>query len=134
MDIANVTLCGRLVKDPLFFGEDTKRRAVFTVAVNRGSADRKRTTYVDCIAWGKRADIVEGSSKGNSVVILGQLEMDKYTRKDDQGNEVTQVKMQINVDSFIAGNLQDGGPRARQQEPAGSRSSGGADEELDLPF
>lgn len=132
MDIANVTLCGRLVKDPIFFGEDTKRRALFTVAVNRGSAERKKTTFIDCIAWGKRAEIIEGSSKGETVVILGQLEMDRYTKNVD-GEEKTFTKMQVNVDSLVAGKIQDGGPRRQ----GGSNQGGGAqqqEEEIDVPF
>lgn len=103
MDTANIQLVGRLVRDPVFYGEGKARRSLFTVAVNRGRDENKKATFIDCIAWGKRANLLENLTKGNTVFVLGQLEMDSYTRTNDDGEERKITKLQVNVDTFMAG-------------------------------
>jgi len=83
MDNGVAFVTGRLTRDPQFFGEGEKRRVVFSIAFNRGKDERRKTTFVDCIAWGKRADILENFSKGSGVSVSGDLETDQW-EKDGQ--------------------------------------------------
>lgn len=98
MDQGTVVLVGRLSNDPKFFGEGDKQRALFTVAFNRGTGDRRKGNFIDCIAWGKRADIIRDFSKGMGIFVTGDLEQDNYENKE--GQRVNRV--QVNVTSITA--------------------------------
>ena len=47
MDRASAQMTGRLAGDPKFFGEGDTRRAVFTVASNRGRGEKRNGRYPD---------------------------------------------------------------------------------------
>lgn len=98
MDQGLAFVTGRLTADPKFFGDGDKQRAVFTVAYNRGRADNRKSNFIDCIAWGKRADIMRDFSKGNGIFVTGDLEQDSYENKE--GVRVNRV--QVNVSSITA--------------------------------
>jgi single-strand DNA-binding protein len=95
MDRGIAFVTGRLSRDPQFFGEGEKRRAIFSVAYNRGRGDRRKSVFIDCIAWGKMANLLEHFNKGNGVSIDGELEMDTW-EKDGQ----KRTRLQINVRSI----------------------------------
>ena len=96
MDNSFVTVTGRVSRDPKFFGEGDKRRALFGVAFNRGFGDKRRTTFVDCVAWGRLADSVEKNlSKGTGLTLNGDLE--SFTVEKD-GNK--QDRISINIRTF----------------------------------
>jgi single-stranded DNA-binding protein len=108
MDRGIAFVTGRLSRDPQFFGEGDKRRAIFSVAYNRGRGDRRKSVFIDCIAWGKMANLLEHFSKGNGVSIDGELEMDTW-EKDGQ----KRTRLQVNVRSIS------------MTTPFGERPSGG---------
>lgn len=130
MDQADVTIVGRLVRDPIIRGEDNARRALFTVAVNRGRDEKKKATFIDCIAWGKRANLLEGVTKGTTVLVMGYLETDKYEKEVD-GEKKQFSKLQTNVTTFMVGQ-----PRRYDTDTSSEETVevgvGGADE--DVPF
>ena len=97
MDSGVAFVTGRLTRDPQFFGEGDKRRVVFAVAFNRGKDDRRKTTFIDCIAWGRRADILESFKKGSGVSLSGDLETDVW-EKDGQ----KQSRIRLNVNTITA--------------------------------
>lgn len=136
MDKADVTLVGRLVRDPIIRGEDKVRRAVFTVAVNRGRDENKKATFVDCIAWGRRSNLLDGLTKGTTVFLTGYLETDKYTKEVD-GEQKTFTKLQANVDTFMVGQPRSIN-RAEGEEGGSQSGSQSASEETvdvgDVPF
>jgi single-strand DNA-binding protein len=117
MDQGTAVIVGRLPRDPQFFGEGDKQRAVFSVAYNRGRADNRKANFIDCIAWGKRADIMRDFKKGTGIFITGDIEQDNYTNKE--GVKVSRV--QVNVGSITAtANLR------RAEETSASIDGGGA--------
>lgn len=98
MDSSNVSLVGRLARDPVFFGDDNKRRALFTVATSRQMGDKKISIFVNCIAWGYRASQLDGLNKGDPVVVLGQFDNekgkdDKYSQLRVLANSVARVSV-----------------------------------------
>jgi len=98
MDQGKAFVVGRLSRDPEFHGEGDKQRALFSVAYNRGTGDNRKSNFLDCIAWGKRADIMRDFGKGVGIFVTGDIEQDTYTTKDgDKRNRV-----QINVSSITA--------------------------------
>ncbi len=98
MDNGVAFVTGRLTRDPQFFGEGEKRRVVFSVAFNRGKEERRKTTFVDCIAWGKRADILESFAKGSGVSLSGDLETDTWEDKEGQKHS----RLRLNVSTITA--------------------------------
>lgn len=135
MDQADTTIVGRLVRDPVLRGEEQSRRALFTVAVNRGRDEKKKSTFIDCIAWGKRADLFQGLSKGTTLLVTGYLETDKYTKKEEDGTEKQFSKLQCNVNTMLVG-----APRGARSNASESQSEGAGETvdvgagEGDIPF
>lgn len=129
MDQGKAFIVGRLSRDPDFFGEGDKQRAVFSIAYNRGKDEKRKSNFLDCIAWGKRADIMRDYSKGSGIFVTGDIEQDTYTTKDgDKRNRV-----QINVSSIT--------PVAKRENMgdfAGGNSDevrvGASEDKADIPF
>ena len=73
------------------------------LAVNRrfrtqSGEDRDETTFVDCEAWGRQAEVMaQYLSKGRPVFIEGRLKLDTWQDKNDGSNR---SKMRIVVESF----------------------------------
>ena len=96
-----VVLHGRLVRDvELNRTQNDKAYARFTLAVDRDfkSAGGDRITdFVDCIAWGKTAEIIQKYFRqGSEAVVEGSLQTGSYT--DRNGNKRKSVD--VNVVSF----------------------------------
>ncbi len=96
----NITIVGKLGKDPEVKGEGTSKKASFSVAVTRTrkAADGTYPTdWFNAVVWGKQAEIAENFlKKGKTVAVSGTYQIDKYT--DKQGNP--KEWSSINVDSF----------------------------------
>lgn len=55
----------------------------FSVAVTSGKDDKKKTTWHNCKAFGKLAENITASiRKGDTVIVVGRIEQDEYTKKD----------------------------------------------------
>ena len=80
----NVTLVGRLTKDPeIRYMADHERTCIarFSLAVNRHSKGEKQTDYPSIIVFGKQAEIAEKwLSKGSQVGITGRLQTGSYEK------------------------------------------------------
>ena len=58
----NLTLYGNSVREPEMRGSDRNRVARFTIAVSRGfngEAGQKDTDFIDCVAFGRTAELVK---------------------------------------------------------------------------
>lgn len=131
MDQAKIVLVGRLSRDPEFFGEDNpeKQRAVFSIATNRGRGDNRKSSFIDCIAWGKRADIMRDFSKGMGIFVTGDVEQDTYETKEGQKRN----RVQVNVSSITATTSTRKSDGASEGVPAGTAGAG-ADGSAPIPF
>lgn len=86
------TIMGFLGNDPTihtFQSVAGSKSATFAVAVNESYIDRQGqkqtiTTWINCVAYGKLADIVQQiARKGSCVFVQGKLQQNKpYTNKD----------------------------------------------------
>lgn len=79
----SITIAGRI-------GKDAKTRTTqggdqvtgFTVAVDEGFGDKKRTIWFDVSFWGKRgASVAQYLTKGASVTVMGDLSTREYEGK-----------------------------------------------------
>ncbi len=101
-------LMGNLTRDPeLKQTPNNQSVAQIGIALNRKFKDRdgnmrEETTYVDCEAWGRTAEVMaQYLSKGKPVFVEGRLKLDQWQDKD--GNN--RSKLQIIVNHIIRTNL-----------------------------
>ncbi|MBT7658458.1 MAG: single-stranded DNA-binding protein, partial [Phycisphaerae bacterium] len=83
-----VLLMGNLTRDPeLKRTSSDMAVAQLSIAVNRQYKDRngeqvKETTYVDCEAWGRTAEVMsQYLAKGKPVFVEGRLKLDQWQDK-----------------------------------------------------
>ena len=93
-----VTLIGRLVKEPELVNAGDKQKLDFTLAVNtkvKGKAD-----FIGCTAWGKTAEIMaKYLSKGSQVCVYGENKNNNY--EDSKGVKHYGMKVQVNSIEFV---------------------------------
>ena len=99
----------------------------FAVANEVGFGDRKKTQWVDCALFGKRADSLERHlAKGSKVTVSGELSLETYQKRD--GNQSS--KLSVNVNEVA---LQGGAQEPQPTEPPRTQAPGnGLDDEI--PF
>lgn len=87
-----IILQGRLTKEPeiRFTTTNNTKIASFTLAVNRNYVEE--TDFISCVAYSKTADIIEKYlHKGNLVTIHGSMQIRKWTDKENNNREKTEV-------------------------------------------
>lgn len=153
-NLNKVMLMGNLTRDP-----ELRYTAGNTAVVNLGLAVNRRwknqngeqqeeTTFVDCEAWGRTAEVLnQYLQKGRPVYLEGRLRLDQWQDKDGQNR--SKLKVVVETFQFIdakqggPGSGNEGAPRSappRRNAPAPSNSGGGGGEyhepidEGDIPF
>ena len=96
-DIAVVTLTGRVTADgQLAYTNSGTAMLKFSVACNRWKAGGKKTSFYDCVMWGKIAEIKERFAvKGQHVAVTGYIDIDEFEGKNGKVK-----KLNITVNSF----------------------------------
>lgn len=95
--------------------------------------NREETTFVDCEAWGRTAEVMsQYLHKGRPVFVEGRLKLDQW--EDQQGQKRSKLKIVVEsfqfIDSRGEGGGSSGGPRA-SGSAGGSRGSSSRDEGYD---
>lgn len=81
----NVSLIGRLTRDPEVRYTAGTQMAVakFTVAIDDGFGEKKRTNFIPVTVFGKTAENCEKYlAKGRLVGVQGKIQTGSYTNKD----------------------------------------------------
>jgi len=88
---------GNLVADPKSFG-DEGNVVRFTVAINNGFGERKTTTFLDCVAFGKQAPtIAKHFEKGKPITVRGSLIPNEW---EDKETGQRRVKLELQLATF----------------------------------
>ena len=92
----NVTIMGRLVKDPELKTTGNGTSLVqFSIACDREYAakgEEKQTDFFDCTAWRGTADFISKYfTKGRMIAITGRLQTRNYETKDGFARKVTEI-------------------------------------------
>ena len=154
-----VILLGNLTRDvELKHTPSNQAVANIGLAMNRqyqtrDGERREETTFVDCEAWGRQAEVMaQYLSKGRPVFIQGRLKLDTW--QDQQGQNRSKLKVVVENFQFVGGregagggngggggggggyrggNNQDGGGSF---QPAGGGGGGGHQpvDDSDIPF
>jgi single-strand DNA-binding protein len=101
-----VLIMGNLTRDPeLKQTPSNQSVAQIGIAMNRKFKDREgtmreETTFVDCEAWGRTAEVMaQYLTKGKPVFVEGRLKLDQWQDKD--GNNRSKLKVVIESFQFI---------------------------------
>lgn len=89
-----VFLIGRVTKDIEVRYAATSQTAIckFTVAVDDGYGEKKKTNFINCIAFGKTAESCEKfTGKGLRVAVEGKIQTGSYDDKDGKKVYTTDV-------------------------------------------
>ena len=87
-------IIGRLTKDPdVRYAASTQTAiAKFTVAVDDGFGDKKRTNFIPVVAFGKTAESCEKfTAKGCRIAVEGKIQTGSYEDKDGRKVYTTDV-------------------------------------------
>jgi single-strand DNA-binding protein len=106
------------------------------LAINRRFKDREgnpreETTFVDCEAWGRTAEVMsQYLSKGKPVFIEGRLKLDTW--QDQTGAKRSKMRVVVEGFQFIGGRPggDEGGSRPAPSRPAEIATAS----EDDIPF
>lgn len=86
----------------------------FTVAVNRVYRDssgnqQDQTSFIDCVAWGKSAELInQYVKKGSGILVSGRLDQRSWEDKTT-GQKRSRVEINVEDFSFIGGAANGGG-------------------------
>ncbi|MBF0726231.1 single-stranded DNA-binding protein [Enterococcus gallinarum] len=94
--INNVTLVGRLTKDPdLRYTSGGKGVATFNLAVNRNftnQAGEREADFIQCVIWRKPAETLANyARKGTLLGVTGRIQTRSYDNQQGQRVYVTEV-------------------------------------------
>lgn len=122
-----VILMGNLTRDvELKHTPSNMAVAEIGLAVNRrfrtkDGENREETTFVDCEAWGRTAEVMsQYLAKGRPVFIEGRLKLDQW--QDKEGNNRSKLRVVVESFQFIDSRGGDGGPSGGS---SGGSSGGG---------
>lgn len=130
----NVTIAGRLGKDAELRRTQSGDPVLsFSVAVDDGYGQNKRTLWFDCSVWGKRGEaLADHLSKGSAVAVSGDLSTREYEGKTYLTVRVNELTLQGSKSD-----RQDSQPRQQSYAEASGAYSGGGSAGLDddlIPF
>ena len=141
-----VFLMGNLTRDiELKHTPSDQSVATIGLAVNRRYSTkegekREETTFVDCEAWGRTAEIMsQYLSKGRGVFIEGRLKLDQWDDRET-GKKRSKLLVVIENFQFVDSKGGGGGGGGGQPAPAGAAvgQASGPDHppvnEQDIPF
>ena len=121
-----VILLGNLTRDvELKHTPSNQAVANIGLAMNRqyqtkDGERREETTFVDCEAWGRQAEVMaQYLSKGRPVFVQGRLKLDTW--QDQQGQNRSKLKVVIENFQFVGGREGGGGGGAPQGSGGGRR-------------
>lgn len=85
---------GRLVADPelKFTAGKGTANTTFTIAIDDGYGENKKTNYIPIVVWGKSAESSANYlTKGSQVAISGKIQTRSYENKEGIKKYITEV-------------------------------------------
>ena len=133
-NLNKVMLMGNLTRDP-----ELRHTPSNTAVVNLGLAINRRwrnqageqqeeTTFVDCEAWGKTAELLnQYLKKGRPVYLEGRLKLDQWQDKDGQNRSKLKIVVEEFqfIDSRQGGGAEGDGGGGMDAPAYGNRGGGG---------
>ena len=91
--INKVILMGRLTRDPEMRHTNSGTPVTtFSIAIDNGYGDNKRTDFVNCLAWNKTAEFVtKYFTKGKMIIVIGRIATRSWETQDGKRAYATEV-------------------------------------------
>lgn len=91
--INKVILMGRLTRDPeLRYTSASKPVCSFTIAVDSGYGDSKKTDFINCTAWQNQAEFLNKYfKKGMMIIAAGRISTHMWESENGKKNYSTDV-------------------------------------------
>jgi len=126
----NIVIAGNVTRDAVLRDAGSDKVLGFSVAVNDGFGQDRKSIFFDCNIWGKRASTLEPMlAKGQKVTVCGDLSTREHNGK-------TYLTIRVN-DVTLQGSRQnagdDGGERQEQRQEYGQQAAAD-DLEDEVPF
>ncbi len=106
LNLNTVLLAGHLTRDPQLRSLPNDRTVVsFSLAINRryktGDGEvKEESTFVDCEAWGRTAELIgQYLAKGSACYLEGRLKLDSWEDKD--GGKRSRLKVVADNVQFL---------------------------------
>lgn len=133
MDLNRVILIGRTTRDiELKYTPSGAAVCSFTLANGRKVKDVEQTSFIDCIAWQKSAEIIaQYVTKGNRIAVEGRLQQRSWT--DGDGNKKSKVEVIVENFQFLQ-NKAEGDTGAAAHTPGILEGEIVKDADIDNPF
>lgn len=133
----NVNLMGRIVNDLELKNVGMEGIALlqFSIAVDDGFGDNKKTFFFDIKSWRKQAEIIaQYFSKGDRIGISGKLVQETW---ETDGQKKSRVTVQINDFDFIekkgdSGNMSNNNSYQKPASPPASQNNNTQNQNIDF--
>lgn len=134
MDINKVILIGRTTRDiELKYTPSGAAVCSFTLANGRKVKDVEQTSFIDCIAWQKSAEIIaQYVTKGNRIAVEGRLQQRSWT--DGDGNKKSTVEVVVENFQFLQNKAESKQAGASAHTPGILEGEIVKDADIDNPF
>lgn len=129
---------GRTTKDiELKYSQDNTAVARFSLAVDSGFGDNKKTSFLNCVAFKNTAESMEKHvKKGTKIIIQAEVMQNNYTDRD--GNNRTSFDFIVRswefAESKAAGSQEQAAPTPMPKASMGNGFMNFDDDLSDLPF
>ena len=138
-NLNKVFIMGNLTRDIELKRTPSNNTAVANIglAVNRqyrvGDENKEETTFVDCEAWGRTAEVMhQYLGKGRPVLVEGRLKLDQWQDRD--GNNRSKLKVVVENFQFVDSRGGTGGGGGGGNAPAASAPAHQSVPEDEIPF
>lgn len=117
-DINSCCFSGRLTRDSeLKYAQGGQAICKFGLACGEEYKDKKHTSFLDCVIFGKRAEALQKHlTKGTALTVVARCKVDSYEK---DGQKRYRTEFIINELAFGGGGSGGGGGR-RREEPRGA--------------
>ena len=120
-NFASIQLIGHLGRDPETRQVGDSQVASFSIAVSEKVKGEEVTSWFDCNAWGKQAEIISKYlHKGDAVMVQGRPRIEEYESKKEPGAKKMKVSVRVSEFTLLGGKKSDAG---YADQPAKSLSS-----------
>lgn len=93
-DLNKIIMIARLTRDAEFKTVGETNIASFSIAYSTGYGDKKKSNYIDCVAFGKTAEVVKNyTKKGSQIGIEGSIEQESWDGQDGKKNYKTKIRI-----------------------------------------
>lgn len=97
--VNQVTLCGKVIKDPIFAKtKSNKSVCKVIIVIDKDIGSTSRSDYIPIAMWGKKAEVARDKiNRGDSLVVIGTVSQERWETHDGEKRS----RIVVQADKFI---------------------------------